>query len=62
MSDIENFATTVRIRWTAPELLPDADTVATLSWRRSGDSGVEVTPRLLAALGAKKNLPVRFTT
>jgi hypothetical protein len=57
-----NRASNIRVRWTAPEVLPDAETVATVSWRRSGDSGVDISPQLLAALGASSQAPSAFTT
>eukprot|EP00045_Choanoeca_perplexa_P017342 m.249277 g.249277 ORF g.249277 m.249277 type:complete len:1064 (-) comp17512_c0_seq1:1601-4792(-) len=62
MSDPDNTANTVRIRWAAPETLPDPDTVATAAWRRSGDSGVELSSKVLAALGSKSKAPGHFTS
>lgn len=61
VSDPTNTANNVRIRWAAPETLPDPDTVATVSWRRSGDSGVELSSKVLAALGSKTKEPGHFT-
>lgn len=48
VSNEHNIATNLRIRWAAPELLPSPEYVATLSWRKSDDSGLDVLPQLLA--------------
>ncbi|EDQ85327.1 uncharacterized protein MONBRDRAFT_12066 [Monosiga brevicollis MX1] len=61
VADATNSATNVRIRWGALEALPDPATIATLTWRRSGDSGVEMTAEILAQMASMGHTPGRFS-
>eukprot|EP00730_Choanoeca_flexa_P001538 TRINITY_DN10679_c0_g1_i2.p1 TRINITY_DN10679_c0_g1~~TRINITY_DN10679_c0_g1_i2.p1 ORF type:complete len:1124 (+),score=212.95 TRINITY_DN10679_c0_g1_i2:41-3412(+) len=62
VADPNHTADHVRIRWAAPETLPDPETVAHVSWRRSGDSGVELSSKILAALNSSTKAPGRFSS